>query len=63
MRVIVLCCLLFVSFGHLNAQTSFVDYQKSNVRVANAFKLKEDTLARQFKKREAKLATQTIIHP
>ncbi len=50
MRVIVLCCLLFVSFGHLNAQTSFVDYQKSNVRVANAFKLKEDTLARQFKK-------------
>ncbi|WP_298299911.1 L,D-transpeptidase family protein [Hydrotalea sp.] len=50
MRVFVLCCVFLGTFGHSLAQASFVDFQKTNVRVANAFKLKEDTLARQFKK-------------
>ena len=50
MRFFVLSCLFFIVLGHLKAQTSFIDFQKTNVRVANAFKLKEDTLAKQFKK-------------
>jgi len=50
MRLFVLCCFVLLFSGGVWAQNSFVDFQKSNVRVANAFKLKEDTLAKQFKK-------------
>ncbi len=52
-RLLVIVLLVFVPFVAIVAQTSFVEVQRSIPRVALAFKLKEDTLKKQFA--EAKL--------
>ena len=49
MRHIVLTAILFISVPvAIYAQNSFIDYQKSQGKVADVFRRKEDTLKKQF---------------
>lgn len=43
---------LFISVYNSNAQNSFVDYQKSFIRVSDAFRKKEDSLKKQFEEKD-----------
>lgn len=49
MKCVVLIMGCFLSINSF-AQTSFLDVQRSNFRVANAIKTKEDTIKKQFEK-------------
>jgi murein L,D-transpeptidase YafK len=49
MRHIVLSAILFIAVPAVSlAQSSFIDYQKSQGKVADVFRRKEDTLKKQF---------------
>lgn len=50
MKPILITVVFVFAFLIVNAQMSFLDDQKSNARVAFAFKSKEDTLEKQFEK-------------
>ncbi len=50
MKIWLSLCFYFSFSVFVHAQNSFVDFQKNSVRVANAFKLKEDTLRKQVEK-------------
>ncbi|MFY7898700.1 MAG: L,D-transpeptidase family protein [Chitinophagaceae bacterium] len=53
-----LCCIILVSV--VKAQNNFIDLQKSSNKVANVFKLKEDTLKKQVEKAGLKWPLQQL---
>ena len=50
MKNILFLFIAFFSLQTLFAQNSFIESQRSNTRVANVIKTKEDTLKKQFEK-------------
>lgn len=50
MKFLVIIIMLVATFATSFSQTTFLDIQRTNTRVANAIKTKEDTLKKQFEK-------------